>query len=451
MIVTNTTFRVAPWADVLYAMDRQWWERYRDEVAATFRGALVSPLANCHGVRRVTFDHRENSGAGAITLAIHLGAQRIVLLGYDCQYTGGRRHWHGDHPPGLGNAGSINDWPEHFVRLARDLRQFNLVNCSRETALTCFARGDLEAELGMGKRKQIVVRGMRGLGDNIYQRAFLRNMDAEVYLDTPWPQLYRDLPHVRCLRAETQLRTQARNVVESDYAWVDAPRKAPELRVSYTPADLQRGSIVSAMSRRFGIGRPSFELPDYETSPIQADRPVAIVRPVTARREWLNTARNPRPEYVLQAAAELRRRGFYVVSVADLADGEEWLVGEAPPADLVLHRGELNVEQLLAAVQQAAVVVGGVGWIVPACIAAGTPLYVVLGGQLGHNAPERLTDPALMDLSRVGWAWPRKPCGCVSKTHDCDKVIDDFDAKFSAWLDGQGLLGRDAQPTVVAA
>ena len=205
------------------------------------------------------------------------------------------------------------------------------------------------------------------------------------------------------------------------------------------------------MVRRFGIGRPTFDLPDFGPSPIQTDRPVAIVRPVTARREWLNTARNPAPEYVAQAAVELRRRGFHVASVADLADGEEWLVGEAPPADTVLHQGELDVRRLLAAVRHAAVVVGGVGWIVPACIATRTPLYVVLGGQLGHNAPERITDAAAMDLSRVGWAWPARPCACSAKTHNCNKVIDGFDEQFAGWLDGQGLLGLGAQRAAVAA
>src|SRR5690606_36428084 len=38
VVVTNTTFRAAPWADVLYAMDRAWWLRYLDEVRKAFTG-----------------------------------------------------------------------------------------------------------------------------------------------------------------------------------------------------------------------------------------------------------------------------------------------------------------------------------------------------------------------------------------------------------------------------
>lgn len=433
-------------------MDRDWWRAYRSEAAEAFSGALVSPLGNIQGVRTVRFGTYLNSGAGAIALAVHLGARRVVLLGYDCQKTGGKAHWHGDHPAGLGNAGSVGKWPGQFARLAADLKGFDIVNATRQTALNCFARKPLEEALADEARPALVVNGMKGLGDNLYQRAFVQRMPATVYLHTPWPQLYADLPNVRPVQMDTRLRTQLKNVLrtESDQ-WHTPPRQAPIMRVAYGDADMRAGSIPRAMARRFGVARPAFNLPPVGESPIKADRPVAIVRPVTARREWLNTARNPRPEYIAQAAGELHRRGYYVVSVADLQDGEEWIEGEAPPADEVLHNGELDVMQLLAAVKHAALVVGGVGWIVPACIAAGTPLYCVLGGQLGHNAPERLVDDKLMDASMVGWAWPDAPCGCTSKTHNCNKVIDGFHDRFCAWLDRRSVLGLPAEQADLVA
>lgn len=299
----------------------------------------------------------------------------------------------------------------------------------------------------------MIVRGMRGLGDNIYQRGFVRNLQGPVWVDTPWPELYADLPHVQCIRAETQLRTQKRNVERTSYSWAKAPAGQREIRVAYGHADLARGSIVDAMRRAIRVA-PRFDLPDLGPSPLAAGaegRPVAIVRPVTVRSEWRNEARAPLPAYVAAAAAELRRRGYHVVSLADLAPGQEWLVGEAPPVDLALHQGELAVTQLLAAVAQAAVVVGGVGWIVPACIAARTPLYTILGGNLAHNAPDRITDAGAMDLSRTGWAWPDRPCVCAKKAHNCNKVISGFDEHFSAWLDGQGLFGLGVERPGLAA
>lgn len=128
-------------------MDRDWWRHHIDEVRDAFSGQLLTSLAHCYGAQSIKVGDYKNSGAAAIVAAVHLGAQRIILLGYDCQRTGGKAHWHGDHPKGLGNAGSLDKWPAQFEKLARDLRNFNIVNCTRETALTCFPRVPLERAL----------------------------------------------------------------------------------------------------------------------------------------------------------------------------------------------------------------------------------------------------------------------------------------------------------------
>lgn len=145
----NTTFRLAPWADALYGMDRAWWRVHIDEVRHAFTGALWAPFSGLHGVQRVSFAPPlpRNSGAGAIALAVYLGARRIVLLGFDAQHTGGRAHWHADHPKGLGNAGSVAKWPEQFHQAAARLNGAEVVNASRVTALTCFRRVSLEDAL----------------------------------------------------------------------------------------------------------------------------------------------------------------------------------------------------------------------------------------------------------------------------------------------------------------
>ena len=133
----------APWADVVYAMDRQWWVKYRAVVSEQCEGLRVSPLTGLPGVNKVFFNHFQNSGAGAISLAAHWGAKRIILIGYDCQKTGGKSHWHGDHPKGLGNAGTIATWPGQFAKMAKELKGPEIINCSRETALTMFERRQL--------------------------------------------------------------------------------------------------------------------------------------------------------------------------------------------------------------------------------------------------------------------------------------------------------------------
>lgn len=154
VIVTNTTFRLALWADVLYAMDRVWWRQYRKEAEQTFEGVFAtnSRSMEAHGMKTVQrslrkFKPYQNSGAAAISLACKAGAQRVIMLGYDCQHTGGKRHWHGDHPRGMGNAKSVNNWGAHFKAVRRDFANANIVNATRTTALTVFPKEQLENAL----------------------------------------------------------------------------------------------------------------------------------------------------------------------------------------------------------------------------------------------------------------------------------------------------------------
>lgn len=155
VIVTNTSFRLCPWADVLFAFDTRWWLLYHTEVKGSFKGRLMShSRAVCDlGVETTWnaawFNSHGNSGACAIALAIASGASKIVLLGYDCQASGGQVHWHADHPKGLTNAASMKRWPMQFKAAAQEAhkRGIKVVNASRQTALNCFKRQTLETAL----------------------------------------------------------------------------------------------------------------------------------------------------------------------------------------------------------------------------------------------------------------------------------------------------------------
>lgn len=156
-LVTNTTYQRCLWADVLVGHDGRWWNKYGALVDATFAGARVtsSSAGRLPGSPKTLssvpgFMSFHNSGANAISLAITGGAQRVLMLGFDCRKApNGVSHWHGDHPRELSNARSIAAWPKHFAavaRLAAD-RHVAVVNCSRSTVLTCFPRAALEASL----------------------------------------------------------------------------------------------------------------------------------------------------------------------------------------------------------------------------------------------------------------------------------------------------------------
>jgi hypothetical protein len=288
--------------------------------------------------------------------------------------------------------------------------------------------------------------GQWGLGDNIFGRAFIKELAKvhALYLETPWPEVYSDLD-LQFVRGQRNLRTQLKNIArQPPTRWVQAPRSAVRT-VNYSGRELPAMNIPRALARCFGCQAnwAAWDLPDWGLlCPVKSDLPIAVIRPVTLRHEWFNSARNPKPEYICELARELMAT-HTVVSVADI-DCSEYLVGPEPPCHVKFHRGELGVEHLLTLVRHADMVIGGVGWIVPASIALKVRCFVVLGGHGAHNSPTVVTDSA-MDLSRIAFAKPEKFCQCSNMRHDCDKTIPDLQQQFRNFC--IGVIGA---PTVSA-
>lgn len=284
----------------------------------------------------------------------------------------------------------------------------------------------------MSRTRPILLEGMHGLGDNLYQRAVLRRYAADhgpVYLSTPWPQLYADLADVRCVRPATRLRTQRKNAARRDLAWHRAPVAARPRRWHYVN---RPGSLLQALCADLGIAPEAI---DFSGPPVLSEPrpPYVVIRPATVRSEWMAEARNPQPEYLAQAAASARRHGLHIISVADLAGGHEWAAGPLPEADERYHAGELGLEWLLALVAGAAGVIGGVGWLLPAAIAYRVPMLLIYGGAGGYHGPERILDPR-MDQSRLEQAMPDAFCRCRDHTHACDKTITAMEAHIDRWI-----------------
>lgn len=161
VIAVNSSHQRQPGADVVFAMDRAWWHEYGGGIAPG--PELWTTSREAARVYRLNFIRGEagggistspntirlggNSGFQALGLALHFGAARIVLLGYDLALTGGRSHWHGNHPR-LGNPqrSRMGEWCARFAQLAAHAR-VPILNATRETALTCFPRMSLDAAL----------------------------------------------------------------------------------------------------------------------------------------------------------------------------------------------------------------------------------------------------------------------------------------------------------------
>ncbi len=281
----------------------------------------------------------------------------------------------------------------------------------------------------------LVIDGMYGMGDCIYQRPFIRDrlkMHSEVYLRTPWPELYWDLESVgnlRFVKPDTQLRTQAQNANRTNQ-WRVPPLDIDSTKIKYGPWRLkQYGSIIRAMESILPLtSKPIFDCPptpaatNYIDTLVRTNRPVAIVRFPTIRKEWRADARNCLPQYMQTVVDELRST-HHIVSVAHNADGHEWFVEEPQHVDQAFHLGELNVESLVALMHRASIAVGPVGWMLPMGLFCRTPTFMVFGGWGGIGRPDTLTDPR-MDLSRFHACLPDNFCLCKRMKHDCDKTID---------------------------
>ncbi len=163
VIVINTTWEKAPWADLLYACDFTWWQEYgglphfeglkytQDDCALVFPTITYVRSVNKPGLsfNRAIIHQGANSGYQAINLAVHFGVKRIILLGYDMQNgEDGECHHHGPHPGDMPNPkpAEYKRWKKNFGTMEPDLKRagVEVVNCTPNSALRCFPTANLE-------------------------------------------------------------------------------------------------------------------------------------------------------------------------------------------------------------------------------------------------------------------------------------------------------------------
>lgn len=136
---------------MLYACDYKWWDHYRpafgglkvtqDQRAADEFGLLRVPSVDEPGLSLspLRIHQGGNSGYQALNLAVLLGAERVILLGYDMH--GG--HWHGRHGGGLNNPepGNFARWIAAFRTVRAPVP---IINCTPGSALDAFPVANLE-------------------------------------------------------------------------------------------------------------------------------------------------------------------------------------------------------------------------------------------------------------------------------------------------------------------
>lgn len=161
-IAINETWRLAPWASMLYAADTEWWLAPHNTALRDYDGIKVScmPVPGVHMLRNSGTEGFDpdpgavrtggNSGYQALHVAVHAGASRVLLCGFNMD-PGDARHWHGKHPAPLRETPRemYARWIDRFDRLAPLLlaRGVDVINCTPDSALRCFRKADLKDEL----------------------------------------------------------------------------------------------------------------------------------------------------------------------------------------------------------------------------------------------------------------------------------------------------------------
>lgn len=164
LIAINSSYKLAPWADVLYGCDFGWWRAFNG--VPEFQGLKITQdnrilQQKGWGVKLIAADRNRkdfvmkprgrvgwagHSGHHAINLALQFGSRRLLLVGFDMHIDKGA-HWHGLHPKGLNNPTkpTIKRWRIALDEMAGKLRELGaeVINCSLDSALTAYPKMEL--------------------------------------------------------------------------------------------------------------------------------------------------------------------------------------------------------------------------------------------------------------------------------------------------------------------
>jgi hypothetical protein len=389
-IAVNRAVRFAPWADLFIALDPGHHEGMADFKGMRVCGAECDADAFYGGMmyENVNLGPHEviqirNNLLAAVRIAERAGAARVILAGVDTE-----RYEQIHNFRGL-TAG--------LSAMIHELRSKGVV-------------------VEGGPKSALVVHAMTGLGDNLHARAVVRELSKyhEIWIRTRWPRVYHDMPELH-LSGEPLPGTI-------------------EMSLGYHPTDVQTsGSVLGAMSKAANVPVGDFRLPvpfpwaekaAKLIKDLKADKPLMIYRPIvevaatsddSARAKL---ARNPDPEwYVMLAKAA--RRDYFVLSLANLQPGVEWLAGPQLEADMECHAGELDFETLVGMFGIAKLVFCHPGFAAVLSQAVGTPSICVFGGY-----EDRRSFSAGADYAPWLPIEPKTPCPCWSADCAGDKTID---------------------------
>lgn len=124
------------WIDIWYAADFPFWKFYEPSAASSdalkvcadpdvLKGGIADRYLSVSDKDREKAKryepgfalHGEHSGFQALQLAISLGAERVILLGYDCKPEGQKTNYFGTKSQALYRHSHYETWPLHYDKL----------------------------------------------------------------------------------------------------------------------------------------------------------------------------------------------------------------------------------------------------------------------------------------------------------------------------------------------
>lgn len=304
------------------------------------------------------------------------------------------------------------------------------------------------------------IRGMWGTGDQLHTRAVFRELmkAGDVHLESmAFAPFYDLVDHGLKI---SRIAGHAPRVRETTpFRETPLPRGASGTRMTYGRDMIHRhGSILAAQFACAGLKmpeQPDFSLPVDEMWRPRAQRligrwamggkPLLIYRPIVLNTVWNCPARSPDPVAYAALFAGLRDR-FFVVSLANLAEGKEWIVGQEQDVDVKLHHDELDFETMAGLYAEADMVFANPGNATVFAQAVGTPSITVYGGHESF----RTTNSVGAHLAPTLAIEPVKPCECHDRNHDCDKRIEIEPAKAKIEAFVSSLLWKERLPQEMA-
>lgn len=171
VIAINNSWRLAPWADILFACDFAWWDHANgcpefEGLKLTVEKRAAEKFPDVRAVNCTKPDDRfvlepkgtvgwgGNSGFHALNLAVQFGCMRVLLVGFDMTVSYGL-HWHGRHPGAMSNPtfATTERWRRALDGAAPVIAGagVEVINCSAISALQNYPKMSLERALGLAE------------------------------------------------------------------------------------------------------------------------------------------------------------------------------------------------------------------------------------------------------------------------------------------------------------